>query len=37
MMRAAVIVNRARADVPDLRNPVDKALAAAGGDGRLTE
>lgn len=32
-MRAAVIVNPARADVPDLR----KTVAAAGGDGRLTE
>jgi YegS/Rv2252/BmrU family lipid kinase len=30
MMRAAVIVNPAKADVPDLREPVDKTLAAAG-------
>jgi hypothetical protein len=37
MMRAAVIVNPAKADVPDLRKPVDKTLAAAGGDSRLTE
>jgi YegS/Rv2252/BmrU family lipid kinase len=30
MMRAAVIVNPAKAGVPDLREPVDKTLAAAG-------
>ena len=30
MMRAAVIVNPAKADVADLREQVDKTLAAAG-------
>ena len=30
MMRAAIIVNPAKADVSDLREPVDKTLAAAG-------
>lgn len=37
MMPGAAVVKPARADVPDLRNPVDKTLAAAGGDGRLTD
>ena len=37
MTRAAIILNPATADVSALRKAVEKTLAAAGGDGRLTE